>query len=881
MARKKDHHNSSSDRKQKAPSASPEDMTQAQQQLADYPQIAAALRESSGSAQAESALTAITVLPEGAQMALLKMLARENTTDAADVLAALNAYSPVKEIRKEARRGLIQLEGTRTYPGWSPPTVVPAFSNRSLELSTSPVRFWQGLMTDSRDTGQMQLILCWEEENGKDATMLGFLLEFWRDGVKDFFMHSGNKRKIDAQIAETQDQFTRFGDVSMLDCSLEEGTRLIQEALAVNKRFDTKPHLDYRRNIAQIRRLIPELDEPSEPQSLQNLLGFPGLSSLFDEIDMLGLQAEDTVEEFLDAWGHEDYHVAYELLANDSAIQAGLSAEEWIERRSAWAEQAHPANVEFTVVSLAGEPEDEDEFEDDGDDELAEDEEELADGDDELANDEEEFEVVAEAEPASTTDAAMHPPQEVEVFWSLEMSAAPSGQELPELPMATAVFARTGRHWFWTKYTVVWDEEQGERRIQNMTDEWAAVLHLPEAEIESRLNEVAQRIQVLTHELQQAGSDEEEPDDEDEMDVLDEEGGDADLEEADNEFDEADLDDDDDDDDDDDEADAGFLAGLFDETGRDETLREIMENTRRSLAYCDALIAQSPSERSLYEPAQLQAVLVQDWARVAAYLDQIAECFPEERGTALRTMAVMLATVAAEHAEQSLESEGERLLELAETVVRDSLAAEDAVMGHTMLAQILLARETNYAEAERELRRAQELATSPKDEESVELSLGILAERQEASQEALRHYQRVAELNPEYASIWFYIGRLQRELGQYDEAEAHLKRAIEAKAQEIEAYLHLAAMYTEQGKLKQAHAVLDQGLEIDPEAADLLAQRALVYINEGDYRQAREPLQEAESLDPDLEIVQAARALYNAGKREQPGKRRRPKSKRH
>ncbi|MDQ2717141.1 MAG: hypothetical protein M3Z08_19740 [Chloroflexota bacterium] len=860
MTQKKDHHNPSSAKKQKVSSASPEDLTQAQQQLAEYPQIASALQESTGPEQAEAALAAITALPESAQMALLKMLAREITTSAADVLAALNAYSPVKEIRKEARRGLIHLEETRTYPNWSPPAAAPALTGRSLEppTSNSPGRFWQGLKTDSRDTGEMQLILCWEEEHGKDVTMLGFLLEFWHDGVKDFFMHSGNKRKIEEQIASTRSQYARSGEVSMIDCSLEEGTRLIQEALAVNTRFNTKPHFDYLRHTAQIRRLLPELDASSElpslpdPQSLQNLLGFPDFSSLLNEIDILGLKAEDTVEEFLDAWGHEDYHVAYELLADGSDIQRGLSAEEWIERRRAWAEQAHPANVEFNVVRLAGEPEDEDE-------------EELDAADDELAEDEEELDAAEEAEPSSTTDTVTHLPQEVEVFWSLEIIASPSGQELPELPLATAVFARTGRQWFWTKYTVVWDEEQNERRIQSMTDEWAAVMHLPKEEIESRLNEVAQRIQALTHELQQASRDDEEAEDEDELDVLDEEDSEEDeLEE----------------DDDDDETDAGFLANLFDETERDETLHEVMEQTRRALAYCDALIAQSPSERSLYEPAQLQAVLVQDWARVAAYLDQIAERFPEERGTALRTMAVMLATVAAEHAEQDLDEEGERLLELAETVVRDSLAAEDVALGHIMLAQMLLASETNYDEVERELRWAQELAPSQQDEVLIEQSWGLLAERQEAYPEALEHYLRVAELNPEYSSIWFHIGHLQRVLDHYDEAEISLQRSIEADREETDAYLDLAAIYSDQGEFARAHAVLDQGLEIDPEAADLLAERALVYINEGDYRQAREPLQEAESLDPDLEIVQAARALYDIAKKSQPSKQRKPKPKR-
>src|SRR6266852_3819090 len=89
---------------------SQEDETQAQAALEQYHTLAKALRSSTDQKQTEEVLSPVTVLYEGAQMALLKALSNERHIDAADVLSAINVLSPIKSIRKEARRSLIRLE---------------------------------------------------------------------------------------------------------------------------------------------------------------------------------------------------------------------------------------------------------------------------------------------------------------------------------------------------------------------------------------------------------------------------------------------------------------------------------------------------------------------------------------------------------------------------------------------------------------------------------------------------------------------------------------------------------------------------------------------------------------------------------------------------
>src|ERR1700730_14146561 len=100
---------------------SAQDNQQVQHLLSQYHHLAQGLHGSSDQAQTEALLENINALSEPVQFALLKALSKEHESDAADVLAALNALSPHKEVRKEARRSLIRLEGTKTYPQWTPP----------------------------------------------------------------------------------------------------------------------------------------------------------------------------------------------------------------------------------------------------------------------------------------------------------------------------------------------------------------------------------------------------------------------------------------------------------------------------------------------------------------------------------------------------------------------------------------------------------------------------------------------------------------------------------------------------------------------------------------------------------------------------------------
>src|SRR6266700_3056484 len=112
-----------------------------------------------------------------------------------------------------------------------------------------------------REQGEMQLVLLWEQGvDYNEARALVFLLDFWEEGVKDFFTRTGTKRRIESEMAE----MAAKTDVKSTDSTLAEGRRLIQEALSVNKWRGTSPHKEYRHLLPTITQFILEITDAGE-----------------------------------------------------------------------------------------------------------------------------------------------------------------------------------------------------------------------------------------------------------------------------------------------------------------------------------------------------------------------------------------------------------------------------------------------------------------------------------------------------------------------------------------------------------------------------------------------------------------------------------------
>ena len=808
-------------KKQSTTSVSQEEEALIQQQLVNYQQTAATLHSSSDTSQAEAAISSITSLSESAQIVLLQALSREKMNEAADVLLAVNTFAPLKEVRKEARRSLIRMEGARLYPHWTPPSppvpvVAGTLSTSSpIEEIPSPdsLRFWKGQFTDTRITGEMQLILFWEQvANPKEIRTVGFLLEFFRDGVKDFFTEVRSKRQVEKLMERTKEQ---FGNVRLVDCSLADGKRLVEEALEVNQQYGTKPHPDYTRNLSLVRNLL--LDAPDDASASkesnpdqQPTLRLDEARNLLDQLMEIELDPEEMVAGFLDTWLRGDYEAAYEALAKDSPLRAGLTSEEWVAHRRLWAEQAQPTQGKSEIAYRHDDDLDDDDLDDD-----EESEEEIT---------------VPSVFETETIDTA----PEVEAFWSLVLTDTEAVSELKELPQATVVYKATGRHWFWTKYTLV--REENEWRILTMIDAGAEALQLPQEELQQQLAEIVEFASEQLDLVEAIADEEKEAEVEEELDDGEEEEDFADLE--------------------------------FEELA--EHFEEMMWVTSRAMHYTDALIAQTPDDASLYDMGYDQATAIQENERAAAYIEMQAERFPALRGEALRKLAMAQLNIAATYEENDDEERAYSFIEEAEKTLRASIATDNASMGRILLAQTLITQNKQLEEAKQLLQEVlaqQEI--DPTESTLAEAGLGTIAQTQENFELALQHYQRAAAISSDLPSIWFNIGLMQRQLGQLEEAEQSYRRSIEESPTETGAYVDLAGIYTDNSDLDAAEEVLEEGLEVNPDAADLLAGMALVYINKGNLRNAKEYLDDAEDIDPDLDIVQVVRQYYDAARQTQ------------
>jgi len=727
-----------------------ENTSQAQEVLGRYHEIARNLRESTNQAQAEAVLAEINNMPEGAQMVLLKDLSKERQVDAADVLVAINELSPLKSVRKEARRSLIGLQGVRIYPQWSP----PIDRTPAVQVTSSPLHFWKGKVTDSRDVGEVQLALAFEQEdNPSQVRVLVFLLEFYHDGVKDFFSRMGNKRTADTFFAEME---THLTDVETRDCSLAQARRLILEALDVNKRKGTQPHKDYRSNSPLVHQLILEapgleeadLEEEVEPEEEDE-----------DTIDLHGLSPSGVVVNFVEFWVNGDFELAYELLSTNSTLREGLSKEEWIERRDSWLEEADPGELKPDFIH--------------------------------------------EREPqesklwlpglVSARRSATH--KEFEAGWSIELEETPLTYTLPEVPQPTAVYEETQRHWFWTSYTLV--QEENEWRIQSMTDEASIALTLPIEELQKRISKHDKFLNEYT---------------------------------------------------------AKHKPKNLTSEKTQQYLDAIVWRIMQTVYYTEALIKKLPLDYSLYRDVLTRLVAVVHYEHGLIYLEPLAQQFPD--GPRLRQLAAFQRELGNRFFDDGDEERGQRFLDLAAETLRKVLSLENSFEAQISLAEVLIDENEHLDEAEDHLLQAKAMVTDPADVAHVELHLGEIAVEQKRYENALQHYQHVANYYSNSAESWANLAMVYRKLEQYDEAEANYKRAIELEPDNEDYYYSLSEMFAANEEPEKAIEVLEEGLINNPDSAIMHLFLAMRYIDIGDYRQAEIFIEKAERIDPDVPLGQ-------------------------
>jgi tetratricopeptide (TPR) repeat protein len=726
------------------------DSTQLEHLLAQRHTIANELHNSTTKAQAGSALAELTSVDEATQLGVLKAMAKLQDTDAADVLLAINELTPNKAIRKEARRALIQLAGAKIYPSWTPePEPGPALA------VTNPPRFWKGFVTETREEGEVELVLCWEQgfEYG-EARLMAFMLDFWEDGVRNFSTEVGSKRHIESRIGNTRVRYSKSigREIRIIDSSLAEGRRLIQEALSVNAWRGTTPYKEYRHHLPTVEQLVlhaPDLDVDH--------------GRTFINPD---LEPDEIVGDFIGAWTMGDFGLCFDLFTSDSSLSEGFSRDEWIDLRRKWADEADPSDYEPGFLR------------------------------------ERERSQQSIWLPSSALSDRISTQQEVEIGWSLELADTLLSGTLPEMPMGTAVYKETGRHWFWTSYTLVKEEDVW--RIRRMKDDGASAQSLPIAELQQRLKTIDDRNKEIVANHQP------------------------------------------------------------NEPGAQQYYEEIISSSIRALHYDDALLVKLPLDRTIYDDAYSRARGLGLSERAIVYLEAIIQRFPKDHDISniLQHLAVSQADLSENYKQDNIDELAEHFFELALDNLQKAIAINDTALAHIILAELFMTNDRKE-EALAELQLARTLAENRDEEAQIEADLASIAMADEHYDEAIEHYKRVAEINPNYNGVLINLGLAYRRQENYDEAIAYYERALEAYPNEIPVYAELGTIYMTTRQLDKAVEIVEQGLRRLPNSAHLHALLAAVYAEKGERRRAQAELAEAERINPDLEVVQAVREMMH------------------
>jgi tetratricopeptide (TPR) repeat protein len=393
--------------------------------------------------------------------------------------------------------------------------------------------------------------------------------------------------------------------------------------------------------------------------------------------------------------------------------------------------------------------------------------------------------------------------REIEAGWSIELSDTQLSGTLKEIPMGTIVYKETGRHWFWTSYTLV--KENGRWCISKMNDDGANAQGMSIDELQKRIKEQTDRVNEIMETRSPSSPD----------------------------------------------------AQQFTE--------EIIWRLVESMHYDDALIVHLPLDRTIYGDAYSRAMSLGALERAIVYLDRLAHRFPEQKGEMLRQLSFTQRALSEHFGQIGMREREQQFSHLAEQSAHESLEVQNEAAGHLVIAEVLMQRGTreSFAEAEKHLNQAREIVVNVSQEAAIEDALATIAIRREQYQIALRHYHHITELDQNVPDLWLKMAYVQRRLGQSDAARKTYEKAIEAEPTDFRPYAELGSLYIDEGNITLSRGTLERGLQAIPDSAHLLALLASVYLASGDTRRAQTTLEQAEKIEPNLEMVQAVREQLN------------------
>lgn len=706
--------------------------TQAVQTLLDQlTTLSQQLRQSSERTAAYQALSSIDRQPPAVALAFAEALGSKREANAADVALALAELSQQQPLRKEARRALVRLRSAGIAPSF---TVPPAEAAAPQQQRT----FYQGYVSRTRDQGEMQLALAWyENQAAGNVRGMVFLLEFWRDGVKDFLMTDVTTTK---RFQQDFSKNTRAGEqVDVQPITLAQARHLVQEALEINAWRKTPLPDAYKRSYATIRDLLLNASvSAEEEQTLLREGDRPWIAR--------DLEPEELIANALGSWSFGDYGLFYDLLADEHPSRRTQSRDEFIKLRRQWTDEAEPASLRVLLLR----------------------------------------EQAAGQSQASSlwvpTGIRSSASKNVEAFWSLLVKDSPVGGQVEELPMATIINRETGRHWYWSSYTVV--QQEGVWRISRQRDEGLQAQGVP-------IPDLQQRIKDLTEQANQIAQSQPKT-----------------------------------------------------EAEAEEATRNLFGTVATALHLNDALIARLPLDRAPYDQAALDARSIGQYERAAAYYQRMLDRFGDR--PRLLTQLGIMQYLAGEREQQEGNQEGsQRWWDNASASLEEALTLAPSADTYQALAELRL-RAQRLEEAEQLIRKAVELDDTRAERwgqlGSIQMNRNEPRAALESFQQAARRNPNLPGIQFHLGRAYRALGEMENARLAYEEAirrnpadtesynnlaalleEQEPARAIELIEQAISIapnialyHANLAGLLLKAGQIKRGKAELERAERMEP-----------------------------------------------------------------
>lgn len=765
--------------------------------LADLPALAQALRE--GAAQGREgiveALSPVSILAEAGALTLAMRLGDvrgAHGRDAADVAQAVGELDPRREVAREARRSRIRLRSIGAPASLViPPLPTPATAQAAQATGPSGAqsqpapRLVEAYATRTRERGEVVLVLGWQE--GLDANYVrGYTLElsFWNDGVREFALLEPMRR---ARFLEETVEALRAEQMELVPVTWAQARRLVLEALDVNAWHGTSPAADFRRYQAQVQsRLlaVPESDERrAEIDEEERRFERDGNRYLIGA----DIEPDELVVHYLGAWSFGDFSLTYDLLADDHPQRQRQSRADYVESRRAWWKEAEPRGLRMTLVR------------------------------------EQEKRASALWVPGAQGIVGAGQRKDFEAFWSLILREVESAGQLEDVPMGTLVSRETGRHWFWTGYTLARDTRWGLWLVSRSRDEGAASQALPIEELQRRIQEARKTVE----------------------DVTSKPAPDPTSDEA---------------------------------TG---ALRAITGALTSALHYSDALTVRLPLDESAYREAANDARALANHERAAAILEKMRGRFADDTRVGYELGVEQYLTAEQYGRQGQAETRDEWLARAVATMT--AVVDADRTGEHVQALGELLAQQGHYRQAAERLREAAALAPDRAliYSDLADALMGQITgedvdaprppteqERRDIARQALDTLREASRRDGSIPGIFTRMGAIYDILGQPEDALLALEEAVRRDQRDGEAWYALGSMRLQRGQPEQAARALETALQINPYGIPYHLALAAAYGTLGRTAEARRELDAVDRLQPGLpQVAELRSALAREGKR--------------